>query len=120
MALIPDIVLTILSAFLMAYPSHRPTSWFHPVFALVSSIFLFSIYLQVCWLNIIVAYSDERQRGSWMSLVWFEVVLQAFLTLMWLAMMVYSCVAVHRWRKTKKMGRGVGDVEQELGERSKS
>jgi len=55
-----------------------------------------------------------------MSLVWFEVVLQAFLTLMWLAMMVYSCVAVHRWRKTKKMGRGVGDVEQELGERSKS
>jgi hypothetical protein len=46
------------SLILILNPLHRPTYSFHPVFALVGSVIMVCLYVQVCWLNPFVAYAS--------------------------------------------------------------
>jgi hypothetical protein len=107
MALIPDIVLTLVSLILILNPMHHSTYAFHPVFALVSSFFIMALYVQVCWLNPLSALSNEvgfNHQTTWENIVLAETGLEAVICLLWVAMLVYSCIAVHKWRMAKKSG----------------
>lgn len=87
---------------------------------------MFLLYVQVCWLNPLLAYSNEvgfHNVSKWYDLAYAETGVQVVLCLFWLALMVCSCMAVHKWKEAKKTSRMAGDVEghgQELGERNKS
>jgi hypothetical protein len=113
-ALIPDVLLTIVTLVLILNPLHNATYSFHPIFALVSSLVMMGLYVSVAALNPIIAYSDETtfdNSGKWLNLTLAEMGVQAVLELLYLVMMVYSCVAVHKWRMAKK-GTGKGeDIE---------
>jgi hypothetical protein len=124
LALIPDVLLTMVSIILILNPMHHSTYSFHPVFALVTSLVMMSLYVNVCWLNPIVAMSSEvwfYNADVWDNLALAETGMQSILCIVWIVLMGYSCAAVHGWRKEKKradvkMGRleeqgGVGNEE---------
>ncbi|KAF2824494.1 hypothetical protein CC86DRAFT_371811 [Ophiobolus disseminans] len=115
LALIPDVLVTLTSLVLILNPLHHSTYSFHPIFALVSSIFLLSLYVNVCWLNPLIAYSNEvsfHNHQIWNKIVFAETAFEVVLCLCWIAMMGFSCVAVHKWRMAKKAEkRAVGDLQ---------
>lgn len=107
MALIPDVVLTLVSFILILNPMHHSTYSFHPIFALVSSFVMMAMYAQVCWLNPLIALSNEvafDYSESWQKIVFAETAFECVICFLWIAMLVYSCVAVHKWRMGKKNG----------------
>jgi len=113
LALIPDVLFTLLSLVVILNPLHHSTYSFHPVFALVSSLVMLSLYVNVCWLNPMIAYSNEvtfHREQIWEKITWAETGMEAVLCLCWIGMMGASCVAVHGWRVEKKRGFGGGDV----------
>jgi hypothetical protein len=117
MALVPDVLVTVFSLVLILNPMHHATYSFHPVFALVSSFVVMALYVQVCWLNPLVALSSEvafYNRDVWEKIAFAETAFESIICILYIAMLVYSCIAVHRWRKAKKnkavhMGRLSGD-----------
>ncbi|KAH7072507.1 hypothetical protein FB567DRAFT_633394 [Paraphoma chrysanthemicola] len=120
LALIPDIILTLIYLILILNPLHRSTYSLHPVFALVASICMLGPYATVCWLNPMIAMSNEvgfPNMEKWEQIMWAETGMQALLALMWIEMMIASCVAVHKWRKGRKVAGGLGGsgAEGELG-----
>ncbi|KAH4408600.1 hypothetical protein HBH92_146800 [Parastagonospora nodorum] len=107
LALIPDLVYTIIAFFLILNPMHHSTYSFHPIFALVGSVLTVCLYVQVCWLGPFLAYANEVQfpnEDAWQSIVYAEAGIQVVLLLMWAGMMGLSAVAVHKWRAGKKGG----------------
>jgi hypothetical protein len=124
MALIPDVIVTLVSFVLILNPMHHSTYSFHPVFALVSSIAFMALWLTVSWLNPFIAVASEvdfHHRSVWEKLVFAETAFEAVLCLLWIAMLVYSSVAVDRWRIAKKIGnasigRALGNEEGVSGE----
>ncbi|OAL03397.1 hypothetical protein IQ06DRAFT_344654 [Phaeosphaeriaceae sp. SRC1lsM3a] len=117
MALIPDVLLTLASLVLILNPMHHATYSFHPVFALVSSFVVMALYVQVCWLNPLIAGSNEvgfYNQDVWEKIVYAETAFQGIICILYIVMVVYSCVTVHNWRMAKKnkavhMGRLDGD-----------
>jgi membrane protein YdbS with pleckstrin-like domain len=66
-----------------------------------------ALYVQVCWLCPLIALSNEvgfDGQNSWENLALAETGFEAVICLLWMAMMVYSCMAVHKWRMAKKSG----------------
>jgi hypothetical protein len=113
-ALIPDALLTILTLILILNPLHHATYSFHPVFALVSSLVMMGLYVSVAFMNPFMAYSSEvpfRFSDKWYTLAFVEAGVQGLLSLLCLAMVVYSCLAVHKWRMAKKGAGKGGDIE---------
>lgn len=111
-ALIPDVVLTVVTLVLILNPLHHSTYSFHPIFALTSSLIMFIIYVQASWLNPFIAYANEvsfNNSSQWLTLVYAETGFQVALCLAWVAMVVCSCVAVHKWRVGRKEGGKVGE-----------
>jgi hypothetical protein len=105
LALIPDLLLTLVSLVLILNPMHHSTYSFHPVFALVTSFVMMSLYVNVSWLNHIVAMSREVwfvNADTWESLVLVETGFQGVLCIVWIVLVGYSCAAVHWWRKEKR------------------
>ncbi|KAF2661909.1 hypothetical protein K491DRAFT_710336 [Lophiostoma macrostomum CBS 122681] len=77
----------------------------HPIFALVGSICGFGLWLSFAVLDAIVAYSGEfyfTHMDSWESLCYAESGLMAVMTMLYVAMLVFSSMAVHRYRKSKQ------------------
>jgi hypothetical protein len=107
MAFFPDLLFTLISLILILNPMHHSTYAFHPIYALVSSFIMFILYAMVCWLNPFVMYGDEssfEESDTWLKIAFAETGLQVVLCLLWGAMMVFSCIAVHKWRMAKKNG----------------
>jgi hypothetical protein len=105
LALIPDVIVTLLYLVLIFNPLHDSTYSLHPIFALVTSIAMIVLYANVCWLNPMIAYSNEvgfHNMQIWEKITWVETGFEVVLCLCWIAMMVGSCVAVHRWRIAQK------------------
>jgi hypothetical protein len=112
MALIPDVIVTIVYLVLILNPMHHSTYSLHPVFALVSSIVMMAMYANVTWLNVFIARSNEvgfHRSEVWEKLVYAETAFEGVICLLWIAMLVYSCVAVDKWRRAKKVGSAEGD-----------
>jgi hypothetical protein len=104
-ALIPNVLLTIVSLFLIINPLHHSAYSFHPIFALNISVFMFGLYVAICTVHVILVYSNELGFDNvtmWYGITYIEVGSQSVLALFYLAMMVYSCIAVHKWRMAKK------------------
>ncbi|KAH7064127.1 hypothetical protein BKA63DRAFT_428289 [Paraphoma chrysanthemicola] len=119
-ALIPDVILTLIYLILIFNPLHHSTYSLHPVFALVASICMLGLYATVCWLNPFIMLCNEigfPNVEKWYLIVWAETGMQATLALMWIAMMISSCRAVHAWRKGRKGRGGLGGsgADGELG-----
>jgi hypothetical protein len=105
MAYFPDLLFTLVSHILILNPMHRATYAFHPVFALVQSLIMFLMWAAVSGLNPALAYSEEtffEKRREWGQIAYVEAGFQVAVCLLWVAMLVLSCVAVHRWRGAKK------------------
>ncbi|PSN63754.1 hypothetical protein BS50DRAFT_88067 [Corynespora cassiicola Philippines] len=104
-ALFPDLLFTIITIVCIY------TGKLHPVTSLVVSIFGFGLYPVACFFNIITVYSNEYPfdgRESWYALGYAEAAFQAILALFYLALMVVSAIAVHRWRKLKRTSQNDG------------
>jgi hypothetical protein len=111
-----DLLLTIISLVLILNPLHRATYAFHPVFALVQSLIMWLLWATVSASNASLAWSEEtffEHRREWEQIAFAETGFQAAIFLLWVAMMVLSCIAVHRWRRAKKGAKKVGDVRME-------
>ncbi|KAH7382608.1 hypothetical protein DE146DRAFT_760445 [Phaeosphaeria sp. MPI-PUGE-AT-0046c] len=107
MALIPDVIVTVASLVLILNPMNHATYSFHPVFALVSSFIVMALYVQVCWLNPLIALSNEvafYNSDVWKKIVYAETAFEGIICILYIAMLVYSCIAVHKWRMAKKSG----------------
>ncbi|KAF1913175.1 hypothetical protein BDU57DRAFT_521894 [Ampelomyces quisqualis] len=107
MALIPDITLALISFILILNPVQHSIYSFHPVFALMSSFVMMVLYVQVCWLNPLIALSNKvvfNHQTAWENIVFAETGLESVICLLCIAMLVYSCIAVHKWRIARKGG----------------
>jgi hypothetical protein len=103
-ALIPDALLTLVSLVLILNPMHHSTYSFHPVFALTTSLIMMSLYINVVWLNPIIALSNEidfPHSSAWYNMALTETGIQVLLCITWILLMGYSCAAVRNWRATK-------------------
>jgi hypothetical protein len=113
LALVPDVLVTIVSLVLILNPMHHATYSFHPVFALVSSFILWALYVQACWLNPLIALANEvafYNMDVWEKIVYAETAFQGIICILYFTMFVYSCIAVDRWRKAKKLAKKNGAV----------
>jgi hypothetical protein len=66
--------------------------------------------------NASLAWSEEtffEHRREWEQIAFAETGFQAAIFLLWVAMMVLSCIAVHRWRRAKKGAKKFGDMRME-------
>lgn len=114
LALIPDVLVTIVSLVLILNPMHHATYSFHPVFALVSAFILWALYMQACWLNPLIARANEvgfYNMDEWEKIVYAETAFQCIICILYFTMFVYSCIAVDRWRMAKKMAKQNGAVQ---------
>lgn len=62
---------------------------------------MFGLYVAICAVHVILVYSNESSFDNvrmWYGLTYMEVMAQCMFALLYLAMMVYSCIAVHNWR----------------------
>lgn len=101
MALLPDVISVILTHTLLHY------NHYHPVYALTQALVIFCVYPSAIAFNLIVVYSDETGAwyvDSWQRLCWAEMGLQAVLMVLWIGLVVCSCIAVHKWRGIKAKG----------------
>jgi hypothetical protein len=101
-ALIPDLFVTTISVFLII--DVLPALSFHPIFALIVSVSMFFLYVAICAINISLVAANEIgliNVESWYSITYGEAMFQVILALCYLAMFVYSCIAVHKWRMAK-------------------
>ncbi|KAF2023039.1 hypothetical protein EK21DRAFT_81721, partial [Setomelanomma holmii] len=115
-ALIPDILVTLLTLILLLNPLHHATYSFHPVFALVSSFCMFGLYVGVCFLNPLFALSNEvafHNMDIWERIVFVETGFEGVICLCWVGMMGLSAVAVHRWRVGRRGWKGIVSGGQE-------
>lgn len=119
MALLPDIFSVILTHTLL------PKQRFHPVFALTQALVVFCLYPSALSLNLIVVYSDETGYSyidAWQGLCWGEMGMQGILALLWMALVICACIAVHKWRGAKVQERSTvvkGDIELREGQERK-
>jgi hypothetical protein len=107
MAYFPDLLFTLISLVLILNPMHRATYAFHPVFALVQSLVMAIMWAAVSGTNPALAWSEEtffEQRQEWEQIAYAETGFQVAVCLLWGAMVVLSCIAVHRWRSAGKNG----------------
>lgn len=80
-------------------------SKFHPVFALVSSLFGLLLWVSAATTNGITTYSDELsfdEQDAWERLCYAETGFQVLIAVLYFPMLVGSCMAVHRWRRMKR------------------
>jgi hypothetical protein len=109
-ALLPELVSIILTHTLFHFGK------FHPVYALTQSIILFGLYLSCLMLNLIVVASDETSfdhTDTWHNICYGEVALQGVLALFWIVLGVFSCIAVHKWRREKAEAKMMEELEME-------
>jgi hypothetical protein len=107
MAYFLDLLCTLISLVLILNPMHRATYAFHPVFALVQSLIMAIMWAAVSGTNPSLAWSEEtffEQRHEWEQIAYAETGFQVAICLLWGAMVVLSCIAVHRWRSAGKGG----------------
>lgn len=102
-SLIPDLVYTLILAFLfLNWPARWLNLRVHPVFALVCSIVMLGFYVTALLFNILIVGSNEiffDNNSTWYTLGSIEMVFQGLLLGCWLWCMVAASVSVHRWRK---------------------
>lgn len=113
LALLPDILSVLLTQTLL------PKQHFYPIYALTQALVLFCLYPSIFTINLIIVYSDETGHpyiDTWQRLCWSEMGLQAVLMVMWTALVIYACIAVHKWRgvKAKEVLKGVVREEMEM------
>jgi hypothetical protein len=63
------------------------------------------LYVQVCWLNPLVAYANEvsfYNQNNWIGLAYVETGFQVALCAFWMGLTGLSAVAVKKWRAVKK------------------
>lgn len=66
---------------------------------------MFGLYFNACFWNSLIVASNENgfdNLTTWYNLTYVEAGFEATLALCYASMTVYSCIAVHRWRKEKK------------------
>lgn len=100
MALIPDLLTSLITIILILNPLHKATISYHPIYALISSFCLFALYTNCAWLNWLVPYSNEVNfagRDAWEKLCLAELAMESLVALMWFVMFVLACVATRRW-----------------------
>lgn len=113
LTLVPEIIHTVLQIYLIV------TSRFHPTFALTGSCILFVCWMTSALINAFLAYSNEisfEHHDEWLRLCWGEVGMQSFMALLYIPMVVFSGVAVHWYRMSRKedgMKWKVADGERE-------
>lgn len=86
----------------MAYFIH--VQRWHPIAALVTSICWFGNWLAGLLLNLFTVMSNEisfYNDDKWYNICYAEVGFQTIFALLYVAMMVYAAIAVHRWRMEK-------------------
>ncbi|KAH8729085.1 hypothetical protein GQ44DRAFT_607729, partial [Phaeosphaeriaceae sp. PMI808] len=104
-AYIPDVLLTIVTLVLIFNPLHHSTYSFHPVFALSSSLVMVCLYVALSFMDPLYALSNEVPFSNsevWEYVVFVETGVQCAIGILWILMVVYSSIAVHKWRMAKK------------------
>ena len=105
----PDIIYTLATlALIFQTPrvSFNGRSWtFHPAVALSFSLAFLGLYLFVTLYLAFIVYGGEtgfENVDQWSFVTWFIVMIQSAVGVCYIGMIVSACVAVHRWRRTKR------------------